>query len=161
MGSVSLRAEAPDLVECGAELLEQPGRLFTTEGPHAGGEHRDRPPAVLDLPWLGEVDRRALRHARHRSEHVFGAARGRFRGVGRPPKEYDTRYRALRRRAAELGLVLEKSRSRQRQGKPPPADYGTFQIVDPVTDTAIATGLSAGYGMSLDDVDAFLDEFGR
>lgn len=60
----------------------------------------------------------------------------------------------LRRRAARQGLRLMKSRRRDRRA----IDYGTYQLVNPHTHALVSYGLSAGYGLSLDEVEEALTE---
>lgn len=63
-------------------------------------------------------------------------------------QEYKVLENRLRRAAERQGLRLEKSRSRD----PRATDYGTYQLVDPSTNTLVAYGLQGGYGMALDEI---------
>jgi hypothetical protein len=63
-------------------------------------------------------------------------------------QEYKVLENRLRRAAARQGLRLEKSRRRDTRAY----DYGTYQLVDPHSNTLVAYGLQSGYGMNLDEV---------
>jgi hypothetical protein len=49
--------------------------------------------------------------------------------------------------------VLVKSHRRN----PDALDHGTYMIVDGVANFVVFSGLESGYGLSLDDVEAFLE----
>ncbi len=59
------------------------------------------------------------------------------------------RENRLRRAAVRQGLRLEKARRRD----PRAIDYGTYQLVDPETDTLVSYGTSHGYGLTLDEIE--------
>jgi hypothetical protein len=59
------------------------------------------------------------------------------------------RENRLRRAAERQGLQLMKSRRRD----PRAIDFGTYQLVDPATNSLAASGLQSGYGLTLDDVE--------
>jgi hypothetical protein len=66
-----------------------------------------------------------------------------------------TREQAARRAAARQGLVLEKSRMRDRRG----IGYGLYRLVD--TETGECVGAPAGrcnYTLTLDAVERVLDD---
>jgi hypothetical protein len=74
------------------------------------------------------------------------------------------RENLLRRRAERRGLRMEKSRRRDRGS----LEFGTYQLVRPSDryylpeserpePTVVASTTSEGYGMSLDDIEAWLD----
>ena len=62
------------------------------------------------------------------------------------------RENRLRRAARRQGLMLVKSRRRDRGA----ADYGTYGIIDPQRDAWVAWRGAHGYGMDLDRVEAWL-----
>jgi|tagenome__1003787_1003787.scaffolds.fasta_scaffold18399787_1 hypothetical protein len=64
-------------------------------------------------------------------------------------RSYETR---CRRAAERQGLRLERSRRRD----PRAYDYGTYQLVDPNTNTLAAWGLESGYGLGLADIAEYL-----
>jgi len=59
------------------------------------------------------------------------------------------RENRLRRMAERQGLRLEKSRRRD----PRAIDYGTYQLVDVVTNARRAVGWQSGYGLTLDGIE--------
>lgn len=59
------------------------------------------------------------------------------------------RENRLRRMAERQGLRLEKSRRRD----PRAIDYGTYQLVDVVTNARRAVGWQGGYGLTLDEIE--------
>ena len=69
-------------------------------------------------------------------------------------REYRTYETRCRRAAQRQGLRLEKSRRRD----PRAYDYGTYQLVDPSTNTLVAYELEDGYGLGLDDIARALNE---
>lgn len=64
------------------------------------------------------------------------------------------RENRLRRMAERQGLRVEKSRRRD----PRATDFGTYHLVDVETNTIVAYGLQSGYGLSLDEIEAALNE---
>lgn len=64
------------------------------------------------------------------------------------------RENRLRRAAHRQGLRLEKSRARDPRG----ITYGTYQLVDPHTNTIVYAdwAYGRGYGLALDDVEQYL-----
>lgn len=66
-------------------------------------------------------------------------------------KVYEDR---LRRIAQGQGLRLEKSRRRDTRA----ANFGTYKLVDPNTNTIAAGDEQNGYGLGLDDIDRALAE---
>ena len=69
-------------------------------------------------------------------------------------KAEKVRENRLRRMAERQGLRLEKSRRRD----PRAVDYGTYQLVDPATNTLVSYGLGGGYGLNLDEIEHALNE---
>lgn len=65
-----------------------------------------------------------------------------------------SRERRLRRRAEREGLRLAKSPCRILQAP----EYGTYHLVDVYSNCVVALGLQSGFGLSLDEVEAALDE---
>jgi hypothetical protein len=72
------------------------------------------------------------------------------------PENIRSRETRLRRAAQRQGLRLEKSRARD----PRSLTYGTYQLVNVENDTGhwrsrqlVAASTSAGYGLSLDDIE--------
>lgn len=69
------------------------------------------------------------------------------------PNQFKSVENRLRAAAARQGLRLDKSRSRD----PRALDYGTYQLIDPATNSrAVTYGLLSGYGLNLSDVAWFL-----
>jgi len=68
--------------------------------------------------------------------------------------EEKIRENRLRRMAERQGLKLEKSRRRD----PRAWDFGTYQLVDPYTNTIVAHNFATGrgYGLSLDEIEEYL-----
>jgi hypothetical protein len=64
------------------------------------------------------------------------------------------RENRLRRAAARQGLRLEKSRRRD----PRALGYGTYQLVNERTNQVTAGDLTAGYGLTLEDVERALTQ---
>jgi len=66
------------------------------------------------------------------------------------------RENRLRRMARRQRLALQKSRRRD----PNAWDYETYQLVDPSTNGLVYADFTTrfGYGLSLDDVEAFLSQ---
>lgn len=62
------------------------------------------------------------------------------------------REQRLRREAERQGLRLEKSRVRI----PEAFEYGTYHLVDGLTGVIVAYGLNSGFGLSLDDIEAYM-----
>lgn len=63
------------------------------------------------------------------------------------------RENRARRAVARRGYRLEKRRRRDERAW----DYGTYQIVDPFTDTVVLADRTTGqYGLSIDDVEKWL-----
>ena len=62
------------------------------------------------------------------------------------------RENRLRRMAARQGLALRKSRRRD----PRAVDYGTYWIIDPYRSVLVWGNTNTGYGLTLDDVEAWL-----
>jgi hypothetical protein len=60
----------------------------------------------------------------------------------------------VRRMAQRQGLALVKSRHRD----PWATNYGTYGLIDPDTDAWVAHSGRSGYGMELDEVEAWLTE---
>ncbi|WIB64363.1 hypothetical protein [Curtobacterium sp. MCBD17_040] len=60
----------------------------------------------------------------------------------------------LRNAAKRQGLELQKSRRRD----PRAYDFGTYQLIDPATNTIAAYGLQGGFGLTLDEIEATLQE---
>jgi hypothetical protein len=60
----------------------------------------------------------------------------------------------LRARARRQGLVLRKSRTRT----PQHIDYGTYSLVDPNGNWLVAGDQNTGFGLTLDDIEAALNE---
>jgi hypothetical protein len=69
---------------------------------------------------------------------------------------HKVRENRLRRAAQRQGLALAKSRRRD----PRAYDFGTFMLVDPSpsANNLVAHGLASGYGLSLDEIEAALNE---
>ena len=59
------------------------------------------------------------------------------------------RENRLRRKARRQGLELQKSRRRD----PHALDYGTYQLVDATTGSVVTSTLTAGYGLTLGDIE--------
>jgi len=68
--------------------------------------------------------------------------------------EDKTRDSRVRRLANREGLRVVRSRCRV----PEAAEYGTYMITDPFTNSVVAIGLSGGFGLTLDDVENYLSE---
>jgi hypothetical protein len=68
------------------------------------------------------------------------------------------RENRLRRLAQRHRLSLQKAKSRD----PHTWDYGTYQLVDPRATSIVFANLAVGngYGLSLDDVEDYLDDLG-
>jgi hypothetical protein len=64
------------------------------------------------------------------------------------------RENRLRRAAQRQGLQLQKSRRRDTRAY----DWGTYQLVDPYTNTLVAYGGRSGYGLSLDEIEEALSK---
>lgn len=64
------------------------------------------------------------------------------------------RENRLRRMAERQGLQLQKSRRRD----PRAYDYGSYQLVDTATNVMAAGNHQTGYGLDLDQVEAWLTE---
>lgn len=64
------------------------------------------------------------------------------------------RENRLRRMAERQGLELQKSRRRD----PRAYDYGTYQLIDPYTNTIAVGDTNRGYGLTLDEVEKALTE---
>lgn len=62
------------------------------------------------------------------------------------------RENRLRRAADRQRLRLKKSRRRD----PRAADYGTYMLTDPYSNTVVASGFQSGYGLTLDEVEEHL-----
>jgi hypothetical protein len=62
------------------------------------------------------------------------------------------RENRLRRMAERQGLRLEKSRRRD----PRAVDFGTYQLVNARSNALVAGSRSWGYGLDLDEVEAYL-----
>lgn len=69
-------------------------------------------------------------------------------------QEHKVAENRLRRAAARQGLRLEKSRARDTRA----LTYGTYQLTDPNMNTLVAGNPSNGYGMTLDQIEAALNE---
>jgi len=69
--------------------------------------------------------------------------------------EEKIRENRLRRMAERQGLKLEKSRQRDPRGYL----YGTYQLVDPNYNTIVLSdrAYGRGYGMSLDEIEEYLN----
>lgn len=63
------------------------------------------------------------------------------------------RERRLHREAKRRGLLLVKSRERD----PRSSDYGTYGIVDRATKVVVASDGRTSFGLSLDEVERWLD----
>jgi len=66
------------------------------------------------------------------------------------------RERELRRRARSVGFQLIRSRAWNRNA----AAYGTYALMDPARGTLELADPATGYGLSLDEIEAFLNRFG-
>jgi hypothetical protein len=66
----------------------------------------------------------------------------------------DVREHHLRQMARQQGLALERSRKRNPQAR----GYGTYQLVDRETGTIVKLGDSSGFGLTADEIAAFLTE---
>ena len=66
----------------------------------------------------------------------------------------NVRENRLRRTAKRQGYMLRKSRVRD----PRAYVYGTYMLVDPYRNTIVAGDRNSGFGMSLDDVEAWLTQ---
>jgi hypothetical protein len=64
------------------------------------------------------------------------------------------RENRLRRAAQRQGLTLMKCRRRDTRAY----DYGTYMLIDPLTNTVVAYGGSGTYGLSLDDIETALNK---
>jgi hypothetical protein len=85
--------------------------------------------------------------------HVWHTLRYNFRhGLEARVTAEKIRENKLRRMAERQGLRLEKSRRRDERAY----DYGTYQLVDPYTNTLVASGHQHGYGLSLDEIEQAL-----
>jgi hypothetical protein len=80
--------------------------------------------------------------------------RGRFDAQTAGDIEHKVRENRLRRVAERQGLRLEKSRRRDKRAW----DWGTYQLVDASTSTAVAYGSTHGYGLNLDEIEAALSK---
>lgn len=62
--------------------------------------------------------------------------------------------RALRRKARQSGLALRKCRDRSKDS----ACFGTYQIIDPATNTLVLgdSGEVRGFGRTLEECDEYL-----
>ena len=67
-------------------------------------------------------------------------------------EEDKVRENKVRRMAQRQGLAVKKSRRRD----PRALNYGTYWIVDPFKNTVVAGDTNNGYGMGLDEVEAWL-----
>ena len=67
-------------------------------------------------------------------------------------QEEKVRENRLRRMAERQGLRLERSRRRD----PRALDYGSYQLVEVLTNTVAASGGPNGFGLTLDEVERSL-----
>jgi hypothetical protein len=65
-----------------------------------------------------------------------------------------TREQRLRRAAARQGLSVERSRQRDPRG----LAFGTYRLVDIHSGQVVAGDPRSGYGLTLDQVEAYLDQ---
>jgi len=68
-------------------------------------------------------------------------------------QDHQLHERRVRYRAARLGYRLRKARTRV----PESPLFGTYMLVDVYTNT-VAVGLQNGYGFTLDEIEAVLNE---
>lgn len=68
--------------------------------------------------------------------------------------EHKKREAYLRRKAANQGLALRRSRTRDEQAP----DYGTYQLADAETGTIVKgiKGKARGFGLDLDEIEDYL-----
>jgi hypothetical protein len=61
---------------------------------------------------------------------------------------------AIRRRAKQRGLMLQKSRSRCGQWP----GYGTYRVIDPYTNAVVESGPYDTFGLSLKEAAEFIEK---